>query len=468
MKSGVFCTYYLKTLMLWETEEQPPEFWLNDDPADLIVQILEKMIDMLKSKSCRNYFIPENNMIDNVPNDELEKLVQDLQRVVRDVEYASSLLGKQPQGNIITNQVKDENIINQIIQSCKFEESLAINTIVILNTPTWIKRALLIFTSIHHPLDYSSDVFQREVLNALSSELSDIYIGILQQKKASTCDDDSLRKFLQCSKTHLKKASGQFKSPERDTHWNCNRIMAFTWLDHFFELMGEKVRNETSIGEVEEEEKQVSIIFRRTVNDSTETMLFKPRSDSFSPTVNLSWFVAKAHLANLYYLSYQDCAAAIDTCEEIMETLNDSSRNKLFAEGCIPLIISTHWASVYDKELQQVLGFQALCSYIMIYDNRAYNPSTGDNTEIDNAENDNKANDGVHLGVCPILFALYVKSRATRDQGVLAKSTETNNCSKEFWEHFEKCECDEKVNNGRESLCCAINLVGRDVESKQR
>src|SRR6218665_542358 len=63
------CTYHFKTLMLWQCEKRPNEFWMRDNISTAIVTILCEMIVWLIDKNCPNYFIPENNMLDHLPVD---------------------------------------------------------------------------------------------------------------------------------------------------------------------------------------------------------------------------------------------------------------------------------------------------------------------------------------------------------------------------------------------------------------
>ena len=105
-----------------------------------------------------------------------------------------------------------------------------------------------------------------------------------------------------------------------------------------------------------------------------------------SPTVNICWFITKAYLANLYYASHQNYSATEETCNKIIR--KQSGINEEFAENSLPVIISTQWTSVYDKELQEMLGLYTLCSFIFYKtDRRRF----------------------VYLGVCPVLFAYYLK-----------------------------------------------------------
>ena len=76
--------------------------------------------------------------------------------------------------------------------------------------------------------------------------------------------------------------------------------------------------------------------------------------------------------------------------------------NHKFAEHIFPVVLSTQWTSIYDKEIQELLGFYSLCSYVF----------------------DKSSSRSVYLRVCPIQFALYLRLRAAMD--ILNK--ETDNC----------------------------------------
>jgi len=57
-----------------------------------------------------------------------------------------------------------------------------------------------------------------------------------------------------------------------------------------------------------------------------------------------------------------------------------------------PVVLSTQWTSIYDKEIQELLGFYFVCSYVL----------------------DKCGSRSASLGVCPVQFALYVKLRTVK------------------------------------------------------
>jgi len=150
------------------------------------------------------------------------------------------------------------------------------------------------------------------------------------------------------------------------------------------------------------------------------------------PTVNISWFIAKAYLANLYYTTQRDVSLTIQTCDDILYVYGQSEFNKYFAESTLPVVLSTQWTGIYDKKIQELLGFYSLCSYVL----------------------DKSSSRSVYLGVCPVLFAHYVKVRSAKDQWFDIK---TENNLTEYARHRDvECYCDRTVSNGTRAVDAAL------------
>jgi len=78
-KEEVVCTYHLKTLMLWSCEEESKEWWETSNVVALCCKILGKLCKCLKHKHCRNYFIPEANLLDHdMSSDVLQQTINAL------------------------------------------------------------------------------------------------------------------------------------------------------------------------------------------------------------------------------------------------------------------------------------------------------------------------------------------------------------------------------------------------------
>ena len=61
-------TYTFKTLMFWACEEESDEFWSSECLPKSIKKLLLNLVGWLMDRRCPNYFIPENNMMDHVPD----------------------------------------------------------------------------------------------------------------------------------------------------------------------------------------------------------------------------------------------------------------------------------------------------------------------------------------------------------------------------------------------------------------
>jgi len=57
--------------------------------------------------------------------------------------------------------------------------------------------------------------------------------------------------------------------------------------------------------------------------------MFLKQWPGISPTVNISWFIAKAYLANLYYTSQCDVNLTLKTCDDIIDVYRQSNLNLL-------------------------------------------------------------------------------------------------------------------------------------------
>jgi len=102
-----------------------------------------------------------------------------------------------------------------------------------------------------------------------------------------------------------------------------------------------------------------------------------------SPTVNVSWFIANAYLANFYYTAQRDYTTVIHICDEMMDVYQESVGHQLFTHNIFPVIglLAPEWSECYDKQVQQVLGFMSLSAYVL---------------------NKQSVSRSVHRAVCPV------------------------------------------------------------------
>ena len=102
--------------------------------------------------------------------------------------------------------------------------------------------------------------------------------------------------------------------------------------------------------------------------------------------------------------------------------------NQLYTEGTFPVVLSTQWTSIYDTDIQSMLGFYSLCYYVL----------------------DICSSRSVFLGVCPVKFALYLRLRVVIDLLQWFKYPGVQIYG-DYEEHIDACKC--KVMIGGGTLC---------------
>ena len=69
-------SYHLKTTLFWVCEEVPPDDWRRDNIGIGVLTILQKLYCFLVNMSCPQYFIPENNLFQDIEEDVLMSTLQ--------------------------------------------------------------------------------------------------------------------------------------------------------------------------------------------------------------------------------------------------------------------------------------------------------------------------------------------------------------------------------------------------------
>jgi len=491
--SGNLCTYYFKTLMLWACEKKPTQFWQDDFLLSSVQALLVEIISWLKLKSCPNYFIPGNNMMDHL--------------IDTDLSYEIDML---------EGTSKSYQLLTRSTDACCLYELISAHRTNHIESPAWLKRSFLICHRLDNDYDNYLDLFctnlTTDLQNALRVELSDIYRGLAFQVKLVNCSNLSYKhiNFLKSAESHLLLAVNQCESHERDAITNCTGQLVYLFVNDltiydadlsgepydgiegyvqsmtsfrscdidpssgakrdYFELKTKqrsRANANNSVGDCDEQKflldsqlvenlenkqddnylnlkkkkigegRQISIEVHRVSKMDTYAgvgILFYKEWAGWSPTVNISWFIAKAYLANLYYTTQRDVSLTIQTCNDVIDVYKQSKVNNRYAERTFPVVLSTQWTSIYDKEIQELLGFYSLCSYVL----------------------DKCSSRSVYLGVCPVQFAHYVKVRTARDHRF--NDTTIEKYVNGYNTHIEACFCDNNVKNGTAVVTRASRL----------
>ena len=77
-QSGVISTYYLKTIMMWAIEQNPVEYWREDNIGQVVLGLLDHLYKAVVTGNLPHYFIPQNNLLKHFPCDVLEKEADDI------------------------------------------------------------------------------------------------------------------------------------------------------------------------------------------------------------------------------------------------------------------------------------------------------------------------------------------------------------------------------------------------------
>ena len=91
-KEKVLCIYYFKTLMLWACEERAEEFWSEHSLVNAVYTLLIQMTEWLTLKHCPNYFIPANNMLDQLADTDLFSNINALKENILKLNVLVSLI----------------------------------------------------------------------------------------------------------------------------------------------------------------------------------------------------------------------------------------------------------------------------------------------------------------------------------------------------------------------------------------
>ena len=77
-KSDVISTYYLKTIVMWAMEQNPPEYWRENNIGQAVLGLLDDLYQALLTRNLSHYFIPQLNLLRHISWDILDEEAGDL------------------------------------------------------------------------------------------------------------------------------------------------------------------------------------------------------------------------------------------------------------------------------------------------------------------------------------------------------------------------------------------------------
>jgi len=483
--TSVMCTYYFKTLMLWECETRKQECWHDQSLDILICTLVKKMISCLEERQCHNYFIPDNNMMDHLTDKNIEPDLCQLKY------YATQ-----------------DSLICDVIKRSEYNELFTLKAQYQMEISNCNYRFLLLFghflNSAMKRYTVPNQTTSSEVglHGAHEDELSDVCQGLYFQREAAGCSRkgereqyistakeylDKATRLCESSETHYEDLSfhpellatisclfqfGVVRNTSTDSHMphsqpkNLHPKFVFRSQQCYSNLLKklqaqqkcllynrERVTpagvmdgcRDVEIVKVQTDDAVVRLysVFHENETLTTYQEGFLPNLPGFVPTVSLSWFAAKAYLANLIYTTECDQSSVIQICDEINHVYHSSFAHRWMADVCLPVFLSTQWTAIYDTEVQTLIGFYSLCSYVL---NR-------------------KGSREVYLSVCPIHFSIYLKLRCAIDND---RMSDLGGLKTEWIYHLKECTTDKNATNARVVLLAITNLLSRQHAAKSQ
>jgi len=275
--------------------------------------------------------------------------------------------------------LESHQLISKVIETCVQYELMLPNVTYHIESPAWIKRAFVIYWRIDNFFDNFRDLFctdlTKDLENALYVDLSDIYRGLCCQPKSVSCvsvSDEHI--YILKSESHLLLAVNLRESHERNVIDNCSWQFA-QYMTNLYMSCDTDVSSEASNDNVQlntkrrstadrhnsvngrneqkcllynravdkhgikfdnhfndkaYEDRNVNIAFYRVATMSTHIAKHARSYKEWpghSPTVNISWFIAKAYFANLYYTTQRDVSLTIQTCDDVIHVYKQSRMN---------------------------------------------------------------------------------------------------------------------------------------------
>ena len=87
-------TYHLKTIMMWATEQNPPEYWREDNLAQSVLGLLDDLQHAAATGVLKHYFTPKLNLFKYIDPNELTQVAEEIKDSRRMDIFYSILLRK--------------------------------------------------------------------------------------------------------------------------------------------------------------------------------------------------------------------------------------------------------------------------------------------------------------------------------------------------------------------------------------
>src|SRR6218665_2676464 len=369
-KTTFITTYHFKTLMFWACEEKSKDFWLLANIEKSVKELILVMIEWLIKKQCRNYFIPGNNMLDNLPDGHnFEKEVRFLIDFANLVyEYISNTV---PFASDRRNSRLKEFPV-RISTNLLFAMHWRVSHWYVVNPYRPRRQMYKPNTEIMKSHLFLSDSFN--LLQCLTLHRQLALSKDLKRKIDRFHDVDQC--FKRANETQVSGYMNIYISPMDNLHTMILKLLNTT-IDGSDIIDSSKATDQNA--------KSIPLL-----RNSRRWELCYSRTDNYVACIletffNIineqipkpSCFHTAAYEANFYWTIFgkEGSAMALESYRRALDICNkwlsyaSTIRNGISFRLCytvqeLPIIISNRWSIIFDKYIQVVLGFLSLVKFI--------------------------------------------------------------------------------------------------------
>lgn len=440
---SVLSTYFFKTAMLWLCEERPKEFWEYENVPIAVKEILVKLLVWFVEKNCPNYFIPENNMLDHLLDDDVD-LERDIASLAQFAEYdwpelETQLLvihyGQKPIGcDFIVTRAKGKALkatcdlkreVPSLLQLYEFELSpLRISMDSKDVALQLFSIADVTHASIKTMMGRLSDVFECTAeIQPLSSENRSHHRNTTLDRLAifKPASDDVralsvLYRFLcqwdlDTTGNSVDSIVSECHVPSTGTHRNKMDDI------ELLQIIGDL---SSAGGHCLFESKSRTDAINISLTNVKSGQIFGVRRTAF---------VICSYLANYYYVVEKDYSSAMLLSSTLIDACTSDICYIAFSELSFPILLSSRWSKLFDDNFRTVYGF-----LVLIFNSISRHKNHYSSKLIDTQPT---------VKFCSVLFLRYLKVQLELKCGDDAKAERE---VRDFFWHLEnRCPVDGHI-----------------------
>ena len=310
----VFCSYSLKTLMLWKCEGNSSDFWKEDCLVASIKSLVICFMKILIERQCPSYFIRTCN---------IWKRLESHDNFQNEINFL--YLFANSESTLVRNLLTRNPLVEE--QSSSW-------------SPRW--------THASHQAAYQLFGFASNLIVAGGSRSFQEYLNSLFDAVRATCKALVKQRYYLTNGGQLNNGIG----------------LSVSELEKYFQnSSSSECRHQAERAKKPTFEFTCQLLkhFAPHVGESDMAPLFHlVISDELTPP--LFYFTSAAYRANFYYMCAKDYNRAVEVCDESL--IQYTELNKSFAVGMYPVLITTHLTEIYDNEIKVILRFYALVKSI--------------------------------------------------------------------------------------------------------